>query len=320
MHWKLKALIQNAVALLPAKAAYALYYQLQRRFGDLRVPAPFIPLRYGVQLVAQLQAAGSDITDKVFFELGTGRSPMVPVALWLMGARSTFTVDRNPYLDAAVVRADLEHLHTHQDALKSLLGPALKPERLARLLALPVGDSFALSALLELCAIRYIAPADAAATALPSASVDFHFSVTTLEHIPAPDIEAILAEGARLLKPGGRFIHLLDYSDHFSHSDTRISAIHFLRWTDTQWQRYAGNRFMYANRLRHDDFLALLAGLGHEVVGCEPFVDAKVLQLLAAGHVKLDPHFVGKSPECLATTSAWITTRLAADTETQNAT
>ena len=50
---------------------------------------------------------------------------------------------------------------------------------------------------------------------------------------------------------------MVDYSDHFSHSDQTISSINFLRYSDDEWQRYAGNRYMYMNRLRHDDVLAL---------------------------------------------------------------
>ncbi|HET8568873.1 MAG TPA: class I SAM-dependent methyltransferase [Candidatus Limnocylindria bacterium] len=38
----------------------------------------------------------------------------------------------------------------------------------------------------------------------PSASMDFVFSNSTLEHIP--DVDAVLVEAARLLKPGGQFL------------------------------------------------------------------------------------------------------------------
>lgn len=44
----------------------------------------------------------------------------------------------------------------------------------------------------------------AAAIAEPDASVDFVFSNSVLEHIP--DLDPVLAEVARLLRPGGRFI------------------------------------------------------------------------------------------------------------------
>ena len=57
------------------------------------------------------------------------------------------------------------------------------------------------------------------------------------------------------VKPTGLLLHMVDHSDHFSHADSSLSPIHFLQFSDAQWQRYAENRYSYVNRLREDDYL-----------------------------------------------------------------
>jgi hypothetical protein len=66
--------------------------------------------------------------------------------------------------------------------------------------------------------------------------------------------EKIINEGNRILSEEGLFVHLIDCSDHFSHNDKSISRINFLQYNVTQWNKLAGNRYVYVNRLRHDDF------------------------------------------------------------------
>jgi hypothetical protein len=64
------------------------------------------------------------------------------------------------------------------------------------------------------------------------------------------------------VRAGGLFVHFIDHSDHFSHSDATISPINFLKHCESDWQGYAGNRYMYMNRLRHDDMIELIRESG----------------------------------------------------------
>jgi hypothetical protein len=63
--------------------------------------------------------------------------------------------------------------------------------------------------------VQYLAPADAADTGLPANSVDYHFSVTVLEHIPLGTIRDIFVEARRTLSNHGVALHFIDSSDHF---------------------------------------------------------------------------------------------------------
>ncbi|HUU22184.1 MAG TPA: class I SAM-dependent methyltransferase [Phycisphaerae bacterium] len=158
--------------------------------------------------------------------------------------------------------------------------------------------------LLDLCAIEYLAPADAARLELPGASVDFHVSLFVFEHVPPDAVAGILAEGARVLRPGGAMVHHIDYSDHFSHSDTSISPINFLQFSDAQWAQYAGNRYMYMNRLRQDDYVEMFRSLGQRIVLARTVSNDKCLAILRRGDLPLDQRFRAKPLDTLAITSS----------------
>jgi hypothetical protein len=311
MHWKLKAGIQNAIAALPSPVSYAAYYRMQRLFGGLARPDAVEPLSAGVATWTRILDRGMDPADKVFFEVGTGRAPFTPLAFWLMGARRTITVDINPYLKSEILRAGVEYIVANLPAVTKLFGGLLQQERMARLVQWYTTESFSLERCLALCGIDYRSPADAARTGLPSHSVDFHTSYTVFEHIPHDTLLQILREGNRITRADGLFVHMIDYSDHFSHSDPGISSINFLQYSDVEWARLAGNRYMYMNRLRHDDLIKLFEDAGHNLVDTRVTVDKKALELLDSGLVRLEERFGRKSRDVLGIRDAWIVSQQA---------
>src|SRR5262245_9797031 len=107
MRWKTKARIQNAIARLPSRASYAAYYWIQRHFGGLRDGSPLSRMAAGVEAWKRIAKQGVDPAGKVFFEVGTGREPLVPICFYLMGAGRTITVDLNPYLKDELIQETL---------------------------------------------------------------------------------------------------------------------------------------------------------------------------------------------------------------------
>ncbi len=309
MGWKVKALVQNAIARLPSRVSYELYYRVQRRFGGLRDPDPVPTLVGGITAWKRLLRQGLDPVGKTFFEVGTGRSLAMPLAYWLMGAAATITVDVNPYLKSALVFDDIRAICRNEPRTRELFGPHLVPERFDALRDLGGNPHTGLGELFAATGIRYLCPADAAATGLPDASVDVHTSFMVFEHIPPEVLSGILAEARRIVKPGGVLVHRIDYSDHFSHSDARISPINFLRYSDGAWARIAGNRYMYQNRLRHDDYVRMFESAGTAVTDVQADTDRRAVAVLANQILPLDERFAGKPREVLAITGAWITAR-----------
>jgi hypothetical protein len=133
LKWKLKAFIQNTVSLLPSTTSYAVYYWIQRHFGALRRVNPVSGLAAGVETWKRIVRVGHDPTDKIFFEVGTGRMPLAPVAYWLMGARGTISVDLNLYLRPELMRESLSYMTEHSDEILVIFGSSLVEERLDRL-------------------------------------------------------------------------------------------------------------------------------------------------------------------------------------------
>ena len=150
-----------------------------------------------------------------------------------------------------------------------------------------------------------MAPSDAAKTGLPDESVDYHVSNAVFEHIPLNILKDILKEGNRIVKKGGLFIHNIDYSDHFAYDDKNITAINFLRYSDEEWAKTAGNKHAYVNRLRHDDFISLFESAGHEFLQVETQKEdqQRVKELLEQGNVQLNERFKLKTNEILSITS-----------------
>jgi SAM-dependent methyltransferase len=266
MNWQRKARIQNLIASLPL--SNALYYAMQRSVGSLRAGRAN-PVEYfdaARRMAEWIRATGRDIEGMRFLEVGTGRNVNLPTALWLCGAAEVTTVDLNPYLSSTLVFESNEYVRRHGEEVLSAFGAeAARPQFQARLAAL---SNFKgnLDALLKMMNVRYLPRADAAQLPLADASIDAHVSFAVFEHIPAPALARILAEARRILRPDGLLVHIIDPSDHFSHDDPSITAINFLQFGEDEWAKWAGNQFMYHNRLRAFEYLELFARAGVRII------------------------------------------------------
>ena len=104
--------------------------------------------------------------------------------------------------------------------------------------------------------ISYRAPMDATRTGLDESSFDLVVSAHVLEHVPSDVIPALLAECRRILRPSGIMSFEINYQDHYSGDDDRITAYDFLRYDDTEWSRF-NPALHHQNRLRHREYLEL---------------------------------------------------------------
>lgn len=301
MHWKVKALIQNTISVLPSRLSYSAYYRLQRQFGGLRAVNPLAAMRSAVEIACAIANHGGRIPNSSFLEVGTGRSLGLPITMWLLGADRITTVDLNPYLKYELICEDLQYIRAHPTEVLELFGNLeLDKDRFRRLLEFDTSLQDQRD-LLAMCGIQYLAPMDAANLPLDDASVTYHVSNNVCEHIPQETLVAIFKEGARVIDDHGLFVHIIDHSDHFAHDDRALSAVNFLRYSDARWTLLAGNRYMYMNRLRVDDFMSVFDESHHEVLSVEARVDATALDQLVTGRVPLDSRFLGKRTETLAT-------------------
>lgn len=310
MLWRVKARVQRIASRLPTRLSQSTYYLMQRRFGSLRNPDPRRRFESAIEIWQLIERQGFDPVGRVFLDVGTGRTPAVAIAYWLMGAESTISIDLNPYLKESVTRESLSEVGRNEESFRALFGRRLNQSRLDGLLALYSRKSFSIAKLLEHCRIEYVAPGDAANTGLPAGSMDFHTSTRVFEHIPPDVIRAILREGNRVVGQRGLFVHRIDYGDHFAHSDHSISKINFLQFSDKEWDSIAGNGYMYMNRLRHDDFVRIFEQAGHEILDVETSVDSACIDLLDSADFELDSRFECKPQDVLAIVGARFVSRI----------
>ncbi|MCP5046718.1 MAG: class I SAM-dependent methyltransferase [bacterium] len=308
MRWTTKAKIQRWVSLLPSALSYKVYYRLQRKFGGLRTISPVSRMKAGVEICKRIVKQGKHPKDKAFLEVGTGWRLNTPIALWLLGAGRIYTVDLNPYLKYELIIEDLQYIKRNEEEILEIFRDFDSFDK-SRFDSLMGFDSSApVEEFLEMCRIEYISPGDARSLYLEPKTIDFHISNNVFEHIEPSVLSEILTEGNRIIKEDGLFVHRIDYSDHFSHSDKSISAINFLQFNERQWNKYAGNRYMYMNRLRVDDFEQLFLSAGQKLVSVESDVNQNAQEILENPAFNVDGRFAGKSKQVLATTGSWIVT------------
>lgn len=155
--------------------------------------------------------------------------------------------------------------------------------------------------------ITYRAPCDAAHTGLAPGSVDYITSTSTMEHIPFDSLKAILAECRRILCDGGLLSSIIDYDDHYSYFDSKISRYNFLKYSEPFWMIF-NSKLHFQNRLRHSDYTDLFRAAGFEIVE-EQLKAAQEAELRAIAQLPLARRFRSYNIHDLAVHSAIIVAR-----------
>ena len=301
MKWQHKARLQNLIASLPL--ADRVYYTVQRTAGNLRTSLldPFDWLQSSANIVSWVAASRGSISGVRSLEIGTGRTVTIPLGLWLCGAGPITSVDLNRYLSAKLTAECNRLIQRNPGRVREIFGTysqlPIFEERFRQFADFRGG----LYEFLGMINLQYLSPADATRLPLPEASFDVHFSRAVLEHVPAEQIVAILQEANRLLKPEGMLFHNIDPSDHFAHGDPSISLINFLQFSDREWGKWAGNKYMYHNRLRAHELRRLFESTGVYILRQSQTCDQRSVEALRRGF-RVDSRFREIPPEQLAIT------------------
>ena len=110
--------------------------------------------------------------------------------------------------------------------------------------------------------IQYLAPHKL--SDLSEKKFDICVSTTTLEHFSLQDLNNFLLDVKKILKEGGLISSIIDYSDHYSHTDKNINSLNFLKFDESDWVKY-NNSYLYQNRLRHQDYRKLFNDFNYEI-------------------------------------------------------
>ena len=277
MRWQAKAALMQVFSRLPL--GQDLHYLAQRRvtrslpLSDTK----FVPIfNYAKKhLDALRRHSATRLEDAHFYEFGAGFELAIPLSFYALGAASQVLVDIRKLVRVELVNETIRSLKRigHQDHLCRVPEDFLNDHH-------PGGW---IQLLEHWYGIRYLSPCDARNTRLETGSFDFVTSTNTLEHIPGADIGLILRECRRLLKKDGIVSFIIDYQDHYSYSDPKITPYNFLKYTDSMWRWYSP-AFHYQNRLRHKDYLRLIQEAGFEIIeeNLPPLSEADLARLQQA--------------------------------------
>lgn len=302
-HWRTKAVVQKALSSVPSGGR--VNYRLQRHvthgvpISGERLRRALLSARAHLEAYRRHAEPPSGLADARFFEFGAGWDLHVALTLFALGVGTQVVVDRTAHARPDLVKDVMTRLA--QD--DSLSGEASARLRAAGERATRSGGVREMAAEFG---ITYLAPADARATGLSADSVDCVTSTSTLEHIPRSDIEPILRECRRMLRPGGVASFVIDYSDHYSHFDASITPFNFLGYSDRRWRLY-NSSLQFQNRMRHSEYVRLFDLAGFDVVDQTPSVDARRLEELRS--VPLAAEFSDFEELDLATTGAHVVLR-----------
>jgi SAM-dependent methyltransferase len=256
--WRIKALSQRVFSFLPG-GEHLNHFAQRCLAGSLPVSdSSFaVTVGYAKKHVEAIQQYGYRALDQaIFYEFGAGWDLTIPFAYHCLGINHQILVDVRDLIRLAIVNDTIAKCQRMASQLTINRIPAVR---------LNCRNGGLRAALQQQYGIDYRAPCDASQTGLPSQSVDCVTSTSTMEHIPPPQIRSILRECRRILRDDGLMSVLIDYDDHYSYFDSRISAYNHLQFSDRTWRVFSPP-LHYQNRLRHRDFVELFESEGFRVV------------------------------------------------------
>jgi len=248
--WRKKAVAFRAFDVLPG--GKQLYY-LTQRYVTRTIPRKLA--NHGKWLFEHArvfrQSHGDDIGKARLFEFGAGLDLFSNIVQWCYGVNDQRVVDIRRWARVELINQVITYLAENP------------PPGCIRVPEIALTEPFE-APLAQHYGIRYEAPADARRTRLEDGSVDLICTTSVLEHVPVDALRDILRECHRICHPESVSSHVIDYTDHYAHSDASISMYNFLRFTDDEWQRFNPD-IHYQNRLRHVDYGQLFRSEGFRV-------------------------------------------------------
>lgn len=224
--WKRLGIFRHGDMADPDRAIAAFRAHLDRARAVRPVPEPFTML-----------------------ELGPGDSVLSAGVARAFGAARSFLVDVGSFADR-----DPALFHGLARALGSVDG--------AHELRLPEGGDF--DAILAALEATYLTEGVASLAAVPDGSVDLIWSSVVLEHVRRDEFDALAAECARVLAPGGVMSHAVDLRDHLG------GGLNNLRFSPERWESAAWrDAGFYTNRMSQTEIVSAFERRGFETLRLE---------------------------------------------------
>lgn len=224
MKWALKIILKLMLSRLP------LPYRLWRSIGLFRHGRADL-LDYSIKIynLHMMRAFPDGLPGQsVILELGPGDSILSALLGYASGAKQTYLVDAGEF--------------SRKDVAFYI---SLAKEMSAKGLQMPdltTANSF--EDVLKACNAQYLTDGIFSLQTIPSDTVNFLWSHSVLEHVRKHELQFVLDEIRRVMKPGGLSSHNVDYQDHLDYS------LNNLRFSEKIWESsFFVNSGFYTNRV-----------------------------------------------------------------------
>jgi SAM-dependent methyltransferase len=164
----------------------------------------------------------------VVLELGPGDSVASAVVGCGYGVKRTYLVD--------VENIAIKDIDFYRSVASKMSGQGLNAPDLS--------GAASFEEVLHICNAEYWTNGNSSLRQIPTGSIDFVWSHSVLEHVRKNELETMLQELKRVLKPGALSSHNIDYQDHLD------GALNNLRFSDQVWESalFSESGF-YTNRI-----------------------------------------------------------------------
>ncbi|MGN6671456.1 MAG: hypothetical protein ACTHJ4_07975 [Candidatus Nucleicultricaceae bacterium] len=286
MNWKIKAALHHAFNIMPFGDQF--YYWIQKyvtRSLSRRMDAESSYFKDIHTHLEVFKASPVSLDGARYYEFGAGWDLFQNILFMKHGMREQHLVDIKSLARADLINAMISYVREHplKEAVKRDL-PFVRQKHLRDDLAAYYG-------------IYYRAPMDAQKTIFQSESMDFIATTHTLEHIPYDVLKHIMKECYRLSHDETRISMIIDYQDHFSYADARLTPYNFMQYSKRAWCWFNPSNH-YQNRLRHSDYKALFMEAGFDI---EHEVRVMGENVAINKNIRLHPDFLRYPEEDLLT-------------------
>lgn len=267
MHWKIKASLQKVLHFtnigdklnhIPAtlvkdyhkNVCLYQFYECMRKFEASQITL-------------------NETTEKFALEIGTGYSLISPVVLYLLGFDRVVTVDISKDVSLKTFKKQLHYLNNEKLLqIISKHGKFTVTDLKEKLQEIQTFQT--LEKVLAYCNISYIPKYIVSDIDSTSTVFDYICSQVVFEHIPPAFLAQLFIKMKTWLSIEGRAVHTINFIDHFANpgffQDKNISEFNFLRYSDKQWNFWAGNAIAYTNRLSYVYYLELCEANNLQVI------------------------------------------------------
>jgi hypothetical protein len=288
MNWQFKALAFQLLDKFYQYGGRNIHY-LGQRYVTKRLPRKIEPIeKTAADFLAHIDAFKKyfgSLNNATYFEFGAGWDIYSNLVMYCYGIKKQIVVDIKPLIKPDLVNSVITTLQKN-----TLVNSKHQPHKLL------TQDNY-LEELKQFYGIYYYGHSDARKTEFSDRSIDLIATTNTLEHIPPSSLKSILQECYRLCHERSVISMKIDYSDHYAHTDKKITPYNFLQYNDRFWS-YLNPDIHYQNRLRHSDYRQMFQECGFKIISENFYTPFNGKEQLKS--IKLDKNFADYQIEELA--------------------